>query len=340
MATKALPAAKISTSKFLPSSKKKVSSAAIVKSSDKGSGLVVVEKKVIAVENLIKTNLRIENDAAKKKRIRDERKKDEVQEDALESEPKGKEEKAGKKISLPRLSFLETIKQFLFKVLLGFIAIKLLPHLPKLLAFLPTLMEAAETIIDWAGKFLNAGASFLAGAYEVRDKTEGIIRSVGGENFVKVFNVFEKHLDTAIFAAIALASASGGDGGLLDVGMEMGADWIKKRLFQQGVQSAASTATQLSIPGLGGAGAGAGGTTAASTAGTATGMGAAATAAVVAGAGLLASALGEGAFQLRKMAKGPIEETQKKFDKANWFDPRSEERRVGKECRSRWSPYH
>src|SRR5216683_3558299 len=23
-----------------------------------------------------------------------------------------------------------------------------------------------------------------------------------------------------------------------------------------------------------------------------------------------------------------------------WIDPRSEERRVGKECRSRWSPYH
>src|SRR2546425_8906984 len=25
---------------------------------------------------------------------------------------------------------------------------------------------------------------------------------------------------------------------------------------------------------------------------------------------------------------------------ANWFRKRSEERRVGKECRSRWSPYH
>ena len=23
-----------------------------------------------------------------------------------------------------------------------------------------------------------------------------------------------------------------------------------------------------------------------------------------------------------------------------WKNPRSEERRVGKECRSRWSPYH
>ena len=27
------------------------------------------------------------------------------------------------------------------------------------------------------------------------------------------------------------------------------------------------------------------------------------------------------------------------FGRADW-DPRSEERRVGKECRSRWSPYH
>ena len=25
---------------------------------------------------------------------------------------------------------------------------------------------------------------------------------------------------------------------------------------------------------------------------------------------------------------------------ANWTEQRSEERRVGKECRSRWSPYH
>src|SRR5437016_13838767 len=30
-----------------------------------------------------------------------------------------------------------------------------------------------------------------------------------------------------------------------------------------------------------------------------------------------------------------------RFDKNDWrIQPRSEERRVGKECRSRWSPYH
>ena len=30
----------------------------------------------------------------------------------------------------------------------------------------------------------------------------------------------------------------------------------------------------------------------------------------------------------------------KKIEKKHWENGRSEERRVGKECRSRWSPYH
>src|ERR1051326_115957 len=30
----------------------------------------------------------------------------------------------------------------------------------------------------------------------------------------------------------------------------------------------------------------------------------------------------------------------RRYDKTYYLDPRSEERRVGKECRSRWSPYH
>jgi hypothetical protein len=71
------------------------------------------------------------------------------------------------------------------------------------------------------------------------------------------------------------------------------------------------------------------GATAAATKGTAgsgaagaAGMGAAAAAAVVAGAGLLASALGEGAFQLRKLGEEPIKKTQKEFDKYNFLDPR------------------
>ena len=36
--------------------------------------------------------------------------------------------------------------------------------------------------------------------------------------------------------------------------------------------------------------------------------------------------------------KSVIEE--KEFEMTEFLDTRSEERRVGKECRSRWSPYH
>ena len=32
--------------------------------------------------------------------------------------------------------------------------------------------------------------------------------------------------------------------------------------------------------------------------------------------------------------------SQQEYQQALWYSARSEERRVGKECRSRWSPYH
>ena len=316
MATKALPQAKVNTTKFLPSSKK--TPVNLAKQEKEGGALLVVETKLIKVENLIKTNLKIEADSTKKKQRRQQLQQREVAEDQLEEQPEGEEKKAGKKISLPQLSFLEKIKSFLFKMVLGFVTIKLLPHLPKILKVVPLIAGFVEGVLDWSGKLFDAMAGFVAGAYELRDKTAGFMKNLGGDLLLGTFQAFEGAIGKVIEASIIIMMASGGDGGLLDVGGEMLGNWLMKKA---GAKAAASTATQLSIPGLGGAGAGGAGT-AASTAGTAGGMSAAAVAGVVAGAGLLASALGEGAFQLRKMAKGPIEETQKKFDKASWLDPR------------------
>ena len=36
----------------------------------------------------------------------------------------------------------------------------------------------------------------------------------------------------------------------------------------------------------------------------------------------------------------PLDEEAMEYTRARWNTLRSEERRVGKECRSRWSPYH
>ena len=38
--------------------------------------------------------------------------------------------------------------------------------------------------------------------------------------------------------------------------------------------------------------------------------------------------------------QGMLEKAEKYIEQAIQNYPRSEERRVGKECRSRWSPYH
>ena len=145
-------------------------------------------------------------------------------------------------------------------------------------------------------------AGFVAGAYELRDKTAGFMKNLGGDLLLGTFQAFEGAISKVIEASIIIMMASGGDGGLLDVGGEMIGDWLKKK----GAAKAATGATKA----VGGAAAKAGG------------IGAGAVAGIVAGAGLLASALGEGAFQLRKVADKPIKETQKKYDKASWLDPR------------------
>ena len=209
MATKALPAAKVNPTKFLPSSTKKVSSANLVKmgkKDDESGELVVVHSKIIKIENLIKTNFKIEKDVANKKRIRTEKQKQQVKEDELEKKPEG-DEKPGKKISLPRLSFLEKIKNFLFKMILGFVAIKLLPHLPKLLKFLPVLAAATEFVLDWAGKILNAIVTVVDWGYKLYDTFRGLVKNIFGEKGLEKFDALSKALNTVLNASLIVAMA-------------------------------------------------------------------------------------------------------------------------------------
>ena len=48
----------------------------------------------------------------------------------------------------------------------------------------------------------------------------------------------------------------------------------------------------------------------------------------------------KGETEVNVPCSGPDFFTTNKFFRANSIGERSEERRVGKECRSRWSPYH
>ena len=296
----------INTQKFLPSSKggalAKVSSKVI---STKSTPVFLTEKsvknigvirtKVVEIENILKGTLASEKKALDEKKRKESTKRREKQEEKLETKPKA-EKGSIKAPKAPRLGIFDWIKNFIGNIILGYFAVRLIDHLPKITPILKFLGNAADFIIDVGGKLLNGLVTFVDWGYKAYDATRGFLKNLGGENFVKVFDGFNSVLGTLVETAIttAIVLSSQGEGGVLDIGMDM----IRDRLLGKGAQAAAQQA--------------AGQATGAAQAG---GIGAGAVAGIVAGAGLLASALGEGAFQLRKIATKPIQDAKKAFDR-------------------------
>lgn len=263
---------------------------------NRSSQMMIIKKQVIKIENLI--NRKYVEDV-KKQREEDklaEQSKRKKREEKLEDKPKA-DEKLPNIPSLPKLGFLDGIKKFIVNMILGFIAFRLIDHLPKIANFLKILAPAVDFFIDFSGKLLDGLVTFIDWGYKAYDFTRKQLKSFGGENFVKVFDTFNGAVGKVIEAAITTAVVLGsqGKGGVLDVGMDIVSDRVLKRGAQQAATSAASQA--------GGAAAQAGG------------VGAGAAAAIVSGAGLLASALGEGAFQLRKFAIKPIQNLENDYRK-------------------------
>ena len=240
----------------------------------------------------------------KKKRKSTEKKGAEEQENKLEAKPEKKEGKL-KMPSVPKLGFLDRIKNFLFSVLLGYISIKLLPHLPKLVGIVSIIGNVMEFMIDLGGNILDKVVTFIDWGYKAIDATRGFMKSFGGDFSLKIFDTFTGAvsgvIDAAIIASIAVAGQ--GKGGVLDIGMDL----VKDRLVGQGAKTAAQAGAQAATGGGGTAAAG-------GTAAQAGGIGTGAVAAIILGAGLLASALGEGAFQLKKMSVGMEQGAKKAYD--------------------------
>jgi hypothetical protein len=283
----------------------------IVLSKKSIKGIEGIKINVIKIEDILKGSLALDKKQLDDKKKATSKKRKEDIETKLETKPNAE---SGGKVKLPaapRMGILDFIKNFIGNVLLGYFAVRLIKHLPKIMPILKFLGNAADFIIDTGGFLLNGLATFLDIGYKAYDATRGFLKSFGGENFVKVFDAFNGAVGSVIEAAIiaSIALASQGKDGVLDIGMDL----LKDRLLGQGAQSATQAATSSSAS----AAAGGGASTAGGTAAQAGGLGAGAVAAVVAGAGLLSSALGEGAFQVRKFAVKPIQklENDQKNDK-------------------------
>lgn len=179
------------------------------------SPLLKIERKVIKIDKLLKDSLLLSKKENEKGRVQKEEKKFEEREKELEK--KKPKPVAGTKIpSLPGVGILGWIKNFIVQTVLGFLAVRLIDYLPKLLSVLPAIIKVTDFITDIGGKMLDGLITFVDKAYDLVDNTRKFAKTIGGDGLAQTFDKFTgalgTMLDIAVIAAISAAS-QGGDGG-------------------------------------------------------------------------------------------------------------------------------
>jgi len=178
--------------------------------------LIVIRNRVIKIRDLVKNTTLLSEKETERKRIETEEDKFDAKEKKLEEKPDERgEDKKSKIPGLPKLGFFDRIKNFFFKVLLGYVAVRLLPNINKLPDIVGKIGSAIDFGTDLALGLFNGLASFIDWGYKAYDATRGFLKTFGGDNVVKLFDGFgdavNKVIDATIIAALALTSL-GDDG--------------------------------------------------------------------------------------------------------------------------------
>ena len=176
-----------------------------------------IKTNVVKIESILKGTLALDKKQLDDKKIDVSKKRKEKIETKLETKPNAESGKISMPAA-PRMGILDFVKNFIGNILLGYFAIRLIKHLPKIMPIVKFLGNAADFIIDVGGKLLNGLVTFVQKGQEAHDKTRGFIKNLGGENFAKGFDKFIGAIDTALFLTTVLAGsmvveALTGDGG-------------------------------------------------------------------------------------------------------------------------------
>jgi hypothetical protein len=177
--------------------------------------LTKIERKVVQIDKLLKDSLFLTKKENEKKRKGEEQKEFEGREKELEKK-KPKEVKGLNLPTPPKKGFLDWIRNFITQTVLGFIAVRLIDHLPKLLSLLPTIIKVTDFITDVGGKMLDGLITFIDWGYKAFDATRGFIKNIGGEGLAQTLDKFGGALNGLLDAAIVVGLASlamGGDEG-------------------------------------------------------------------------------------------------------------------------------
>jgi len=212
----------INPSKLLPTSalairgKEKTVATKPKKSQTLEGQVLIIKTQVIKVEKLITSSYALKYKQQKeeeKERLKTKREKNEEE---LEEKKVLKEESKGKFPGLPRLGFLDRIKNFIGSMILAFFVVRLIDHLPKLVPFAKALGTAVDFLIDVSGKLLDGFVTFIDWGYKAYDATRGFVKNLFGEDGAKQFDqlscLLNKFLNLAIVAGMIAATSGGGKG--------------------------------------------------------------------------------------------------------------------------------
>ena len=175
--------------------------------------MLVIKIKVIKIEDLLKGTLAAEKKAADEKRKAQEQEDRAKQEQDVEKTPKSKEK--GIKIPVPGKikSFWGNIKKYIGTVLFGWLALKLLPLIPKLMPIVKMLAATADFIINWGGKILSGLVTFTDWGYKAVEGTRKFIENKFGEDAAEKFDSFMGTINKVLNLVIALGMGAAAMGG-------------------------------------------------------------------------------------------------------------------------------
>ena len=203
--------------------------------------LIQVKKSVINIDKFLESRKE-----QTEKQIEDSKKQNEkfkrLQKEENLEKPKNEWKKLIPK-KIPGLSFFDSIKKFVSGWIFGFVAIKLIPLLPKLIPIVLGLGKIVNFFINIGGKFLNGFISFIDFGVKAGEATFGFLKNMGGEDFAKSFAKFGGLLGTVLDLMLLIGGMtlverlSGGDGGGL-------LDGLGRKSTKTTAKTAARTATR------------------------------------------------------------------------------------------------
>ena len=168
----------------------------IVLSKKSIKGIEGIKINVIKIEDILKGSFALDKKQLDDKKKATSRKRKDDIETKLETKPNAE---SGGKVKLPaapRMGILDWIKNFIGNILLGYFAVRLIDHLPKIMPILKFLGNAADFIIDIGGKLLNGLVTFIDIGYKAYDATRGLVKNLFGKSGEKQFDQLSSVLNT------------------------------------------------------------------------------------------------------------------------------------------------